>query len=864
MSLQLAAFTVSAAEGDLSEYTSEVNLLTTLGITEGIHFNSQADNLVTRAEFAILLTRLLNVDAEKYSSSTVINDVTNKQLPYAAYLMDNAIMKGDGQGNFLPDSHVTVHQALVTVMRILGYDVVADAKGGTEAAYAEVASKLGLDAGVERYRDDRLQYKNVIRIFFNALHTGLYVQTLFGNEEKYVTDPDRTLLYEKFEIKVIEGTVMATDVSAIDGGAVSTNCIRIDNTIYEVGAIDAESYLGYYINAYYKEKGAIRELVFIDDLEFSTSVTYDAAELAYNDFTYTYEDENGKEHDLKLSTDFSLVINNVFTVYSDELMLPKSGTVTLVNTNRDAKYETVIIRDERIEVVQLYNGLEKILSFKFDSEPLDMSKFDDDKIKIYNSKGRLTDTSALKEWAIATILENDGYLSIYVSTNTARGAVSEINKENGVTTVSINDGSYVISSEYKGDAIALGASGTFYLDGNNRIVAFREGTGLWSYAYIFDAAKETALDSVYKFEVFDDSCIGETKIYEAASTIIVDGEKCNASGTSKATGANVLSQFENSPTLVRYKANGKGQITEIQTAGTKGFVRLDPGKDDHVFDATKMGHFNRVMGKIFAVSDTATIFVVPINETTRQIDFTKKTDFLAAPYSYITDNGISATYYAMGFGDSKEDFTSDFVVIGSANPTLHRDNATIGMVKRISKKLNADGEAADYVEFFTVSGATVGAFYDPEKTYIGGSVNGAFTDIEELDVVRFLISGDTLTGIYHMYDRNGDGGAGSVPDTNLQVPQFTSVGKGWYKVWTFPVYNVEGAYIQYQTTYGDNNGKLTLSTSGANYVICETVNGNRVFKLGSLADIKDITHFGVSSDVVTCMYDSINAIFIYQ
>lgn len=853
MSLQLLAFTASA-DSDLSEYTAEVNLLTALGITDGIHFESQADNLVTRAEFAILLTRLLNANVEKYSSSTVINDTTSAQYPYAAYLMDNGIMKGDGQGNFLPDSHVTVHQALVTVMRILGYDVVADAKGGTDGFYAEVASKLGLDAGIERYRDDRIQYKNVIRIFFNALHTGLYVQTVFGNEEKFVTDIERTLLYDRYEIKIAEGTVMATDVSAVDGSNVSADSIRIANHVYEAPTIDAEKYLGYYVNAYYKEKGTIRELVHIDELEFSSSVTFDALELGYNDFEYIYEDENGKEYDYKLSSDFKLVINGVYTVYDKDLMLPQSGTVTLVNTNKDKKYETVVIRDERIEVVQLYNEGQEILSFKFGSEALDLSEYDDDKVRIYTARGRLTDTTVLKEWAVVTILENDGYVSIYVSANTVKGTVSEINNENGITTVTINDGTYIVSGVAKGDKLALGKSGTFYLDTNNRIITFREGTGIWTYAYIFDAAKETALDSVYKFEVFDSSCIKESKIYEAAPTITVNGEKAYASGISKKTGANVLSQFEDTPTIVRYQANAKGQITEIQTAGTTGFVRLDPGKTDNKFDATKLGYFGRVMGKIFAVSDTATIFVVPVNSDA-EVDFTKKENFTTASFSYITGNATSSIYYTMGFGDSKEDFTSDFVIIGTEKTTFTRENSAQGIVKKISKKLNEDGEAVDYIEIFTSSGTLQGAYVDPDITYTAN-----IADISELDIVQFNLSGNILKDIKHQYDRS----TLTVIDKDNHVITWEGARKGWHTWITFPIYNVESGYIQYQTTFGNNNGKMVLPASSAKVVLCTTVNGNTTFKLGSLADIKDIVHFGESSDVVTYMYDTINTLYVYQ
>ena len=860
MSLQLVSFT-ALADSDLSEYTAEVNLLTALGITDGIHFQSQADNLVTRYEFAILLTRLLNVDASKYSSSTVINDVSNAQKPYAAYLMDNGIMKGDGQGNFLPNSHVTVHQALVTVMRILGYDVIADAKGGTEGFYAEVASKLELDAGIMRYRDDRIQYKNVIRIFYNALHTGLYVQTTFGNEEKFATDYDRTLLYDRFEIKIAEGRLMANDVSSIDGGVLSSGTIRIGDIEYDVNGLEVESYLGYEVTAYYKQPASVRQLVFLDNLLLSNSVTYDTSEISYSEFEYSYTDENGNDKQLSLDTDFVLIINGVFTVYSKDLMLPASGTVTLVNTDNDKKYETVVIRDERIEIVQSYNATENSIGFKYGGAALDLDKFDEAKIKIYNANGRLTDTSALKEWTVVTILENDGYLTIYVSNNSVRGSVEELLKNDSNITVTVGGEEFMVSAMYKNGDVAIRQTGTFYLDANGRIVAFREGTDLWNYGFIFDAALETALDSVYKFEIFDESCFRETKVVEAAGNITVDGEKCSSNGISKQTGANVLKQFEDNPQFVRFQTNGKGQLTQIQTTGTAGFVRLDAGKVDNTFDSTTLAYFGRVMGKIFAIGDTAPIYIVPVktDNGATVIDYSKKNDFVAGNYDYINGNATSTTYYTMGYGKEKEAILSDAVIIGSTSTTFTRENSVNGMVKKISTKLNEDGEPVQYIEIVNPSAQVQGGYVDPDVKYTADIKN-----ISEFDIVQFSMSGNTIKDIKHIFDKDGNGGAGLFVDNSLEVRVFTEASKGWHKWMHFPIYNIEGSYIQYQTPFGDNNGKMLLPASGTKILICSTVNGKTTYRAGALTDIRDIAHFGSSSDVVTYMYDTINAMYVYE
>lgn len=854
MFMQMVVFANTNEEKNYTDYQSAIKVLDNLGITKGIHFNSQAESFVTRYEFAVLITRMLNVDVSEYTSSRVINDVTEEQYPFAAYLMDNGIILGNGIGDFFPDVDITVNQALTIMMRILGYDVIAKYKGGQEAFYVEVSSKLGLDNGIIRHLDDRLQLKYLYQIIYNTLHTQMYVQTLFGTEIKFESDPDRTLLYDRFDIKFSEGTINATEISAIDGKIADAGCVIIDSVSYYAQDTNAKAFFGYYVNAYYTEKtSGIRKLLFINELEYCTSYTYNSSELVYENYEYNYQGENGKETSYKFSEDFVTIINGEFTTYSKDNMIPGSGTITLVNTDSDNKIELVLIRNERIEIANSYNPSEEIISLKFDGKPIELKKYDEENIHVFNSKNEPDELSSIREWSVLTILDNGKDITIYISNDNVKGTVSEIYDTLGIICVKIGEDNFEISPLSKTKAPNLSDAGTFLLDINGRIAHFREGS-IWNYGFIFGAEKGSSLDSVYKFKIFDSTCNDESLILSAAKKVTVNGIKCSQEGID-ANGNNKFESILTTPQVIRYKSTSKGSVSEIQTVGN-GFEVLDKETNplqENQFTTSELRWRNNTFGHRYAIDADTAIFFAPDtkdaqDKETGYIDFDNEEDFEAIDTTALSNN---VSYKIIPYvADPDNDITADFVVV-KKKVSVHSNSPHV-IVEGIVKKLNAEDEVVECLKVFNNDGTL---------TYVEGLTNTYFTDkgIEEKDVIIYYERNGILQDVVLVYDESD--GDGKIKDSKyLNEPGQWYEGRNFVKA---DIQKIQGTMMQLVDFNGTKD--LVLAIDQAKVIICKDSVGRTQFSLGTISDLKDIAHFGYSSDVL--MYvteDTTKFIYIYE
>lgn len=158
------------------EYVSELGVM--VGDAEG-HFNP--DQFVTRAEMATVICRTLEktrseeeylpiyMETENFSDVPVshwangyINKVTSLQ-----------IAGGYGNGCFGPSDYLTYEQAVTMIVRMLGAEAEALARGGYPNGYLEAADDMGLLYGVRSAKGESLSRANVAMLLFNYLHDGV-------------------------------------------------------------------------------------------------------------------------------------------------------------------------------------------------------------------------------------------------------------------------------------------------------------------------------------------------------------------------------------------------------------------------------------------------------------------------------------------------------------------------------------------------------------------------------------------------------------------------------------------------------------------------------------------------------------------
>ena len=134
----------------------------------------EPDKNVTRAEMAVVMAKLLNLDYKYYETTCPFNDVPDWAKGWVGACAANGIVSGRGEGVYDPNATVTAVEAASMMMRALGYfQNSEDYKGGFEAATVKQASQISLFSGIGGNAKDALNRNQVAKLTLNALEANM-------------------------------------------------------------------------------------------------------------------------------------------------------------------------------------------------------------------------------------------------------------------------------------------------------------------------------------------------------------------------------------------------------------------------------------------------------------------------------------------------------------------------------------------------------------------------------------------------------------------------------------------------------------------------------------------------------------------
>ena len=119
-----------------------------------------AEEEVTRDEFAAVAATIMghsNISAAETAFADVASD-----NPYGSairFVYESKIMNGVNSYEFAPDRTITVRDAMVAVIRILGFEPLAQAAGGYPGGYIQAATKLKAFNHITASQDAALTYE---------------------------------------------------------------------------------------------------------------------------------------------------------------------------------------------------------------------------------------------------------------------------------------------------------------------------------------------------------------------------------------------------------------------------------------------------------------------------------------------------------------------------------------------------------------------------------------------------------------------------------------------------------------------------------------------------------------------------------
>lgn len=325
LTLVLGSFSFAfAAPTDVvgTEYEDAVERLGQLKVLEGYPDGTfKPANTITRAEFAAVVVRAKGLDAAAQAAkgTTVFTDVPagNWAAGYINIASKLGFVKGMGDGTFAPNSPVTYEQAVTMVIRVLGYDPAAEARGGYPYGHLIVANENGLLDAVKGVQGLAAPRGLVAQLVDNALEIPQMIQVGYGTQTKWVVsgteDTDEVYLLDDLGFtKISKDRVLSYNSSKNEITFEKAKKVKVAE------GFDFEGVKGLRLNAWLDGSNKIAVYTKVDAPRFDATVM-DKAKIrlvtekksyVVNEKAVLYLDGELLEADDKFVSDYAKVILN--------------------------------------------------------------------------------------------------------------------------------------------------------------------------------------------------------------------------------------------------------------------------------------------------------------------------------------------------------------------------------------------------------------------------------------------------------------------------------------------------------------------------------------------------------------------------
>ncbi|MBR3933393.1 MAG: S-layer homology domain-containing protein [Clostridia bacterium] len=675
------AFASVAQDVKGTKYQTQAQVLGALGIMVGDANtgNFRPDDSIKRSEATKIGVALLGLTSSANANSGASRYPDVEQSYWANGFINTAtthgLVIGDDTGKFRPEDKIKYSEAVTILIRALGYESQAKAKGGYPTGYITTASSIGLSKGVSASSDAFISRGEVAIMAYNALTIKLMEQTGFGSNIKFEVT-NKTLLENKLDVSLIKGKVEAVGSSVLDGGSpLSKNEIRINGKNYNVGKTDVRTILGFNAEAYLNNKTKqIVAIVPTADNEVLNLAAENIAsvENSTSKIVNYWKDVNTsyKTHKATVEGDAYIVYNGKIASF-DKFANIDSGYMSLLDSDLDGKYEIVFVNETTNYVIEdVYTASQKITD-KYSQPTLTLDFEDENKTIILEKAGEYIDLKDLKEWDVITftISEDSDIIFGNVVTNAITGKITEIGSDH----LYVGDQKYKVATNYP-HTFSVNDKGTFYIDFEGKIAAFNgEKNNTSNYAYLENIGITGSMNKVLKLEVF--TADGKLETLEAASSISVNSSR-------KLNPQEALSAIGTAGQLITFDKDSSGKINKVYTSTASNEINenkftMNIDENDVVYRESS----SKLIGQNMSVSiaDDTIIFDIPQSGN--------KDDYAVRSKNIFTDGGL---YDVMIF-DVTENYKAGAVIVTNYN--ANADEASdIAVVEKITFSKNSNDE----------------------------------------------------------------------------------------------------------------------------------------------------------------------------
>ena len=617
----LPVYTSFSAE-DASKFKNAENLLAGLGIIR----KGEADITVTRAKFADVFTKTLNIYNRDYVPSNPFADTADSEYYEAIEILhESNYVNGVGDNNFAPEKPMRVEYIARLYVCALGLEMYPESGN---ISFTAAANNLGLFKNVSYTEEITLH--NLLIMTYNLLVEAPVGKMKIKDEVSYTLDKKDNLLYEIFKVVKETGTVTENSVSGIwSGSTVSDGYVKIkmnNGTLVALeGNTDISGQLGRTLNIYIEYGDDENRVICYEERSDNDTLKINIADIDFDNSTldkivYTINETNTRS--VSVASFPSVIFNGVYYdngMFDLNTLKDSEGTLTLIKSG-GGNYDIISViayTDYFVGNVEYYNGEMRI--FDKGSNGTLILNDNESKIKIYYPNGAEASIYELEANMLLTVVKSAALekVTIYISDDAETMDIVSIDKDDRRVTMG-NGEEYKVSASYPLENAEISKSAKIYFDhiGN---IGWIETDADFGYSYaIVCSVKQRKKENSVILKTYIKA--GEFTNFTLAERVNIDGilYKDSDSQLAALEAVNVRG-FQTGTFPIRYLLNDVGQINNIDTpeynagAESKDTLRacLEKGKTTSGVLYSSDG----ILAKQLVVSAAAKVFILPEDST---------------------------------------------------------------------------------------------------------------------------------------------------------------------------------------------------------------------------------------------------------
>lgn len=542
----------------LSSYDDYAKAQTLVESLAGESFfeTTDAGDGVSRAEFIEMLVKVLQkpvITEGDHVFSDVEKDSDAGKYIYAA-LNYGWI---DAQASFGPDENVTLNEAVKYIVCAADAKKLAELRGGYPSGYYSVADEAEFLENIKT--TDKFTKETAFVLMYNMLNAGVVELKINGHDSYSFVQKDELYMTRLYDAYVEEGLIRATSFNSFDYtvSVKEDNFITVGDTKIMYDDV-SDDILGYNAEVYYIDNEGENRAVLVN-LTDNTTITIGVRDASLEGRTVTYA-ADGRNKKFKISSECFYVYNGrTEKGFSDELFGNSDTTMTFVDNDEDGIYDIAYANVYEYVVVNNVDREGKFISDVNDSSVLiDLNKVVRDG-SIINALG---EERTLYNIGKDTVLEvrrsrDEQLADIKITESTLSGVISSVRYDDN--TAVINGQEYKLTdyfAKWYKDEARLGVELAMTLSSDGMIICIGDGSEAELYAYFMKAIVYEDTTSGAKLLTENNSI----ERYNFADKVILDGDKTNSSESSFHT---FIESTENQ--LVRFRLDSNGKISTLDT-----------------------------------------------------------------------------------------------------------------------------------------------------------------------------------------------------------------------------------------------------------------------------------------------------------